>query len=421
MSVDEIYKSVEEFYKEIRNKINGLLRRTRFISRGESWEYARDIGRIRFFIEEEILPYSPELAWRLADKVIKKDDKLLDACDDSNGVVGDELREFVYLWVDSAVLLNKKDSYWKPRVIEQVDNNSFGIKDNLLVETKRLLSRDALLELYNSWKAEYLNHLGEKSDDSFSLDGINYEAKLCETALALDEPEKYLEVYLLDGSEINELQMMTIVKVFIDFKLYERAEELLNSIDCRDRLSDSYSELYKLIYKETGNRDGLILECKKKWNKDSDYSSLKEYLNVISEKEKEKIISEAINIAIQDEDIYRGAMVLLELDNFEKAEELIITHKKELNHLRYDKLLDILDKIALHSDISQVLIYRSLLDDILNRGFSKGYNHAAKYFKQLVKLEQVVEYGDRIENHTDYNNKLKEKHFRKHAFWRRIE
>lgn len=66
------------------------------------------------------------------------------------------------------------------------------------------------------------------------------------------------------------------------------------------------------------------------------------------------------------------------------------------------------------------LIYRALLSDILDRGFSRAYSHAARYYGRLAVHElKIQDWGGALP-HREYLALLWEQHSRKYSFWNRV-
>ena len=73
----------------------------------------------------------------------------------------------------------------------------------------------------------------------------------------------------------------------------------------------------------------------------------------------------------------------------------------------------------------QVIIYRSLINDILDQGRSKAYGYAARYCKKLItfntSIGNAAESYSTLMTHQDYIKTLYEKHGKKYSFWERLE
>lgn len=402
----------EQLFKKLRDEVNRWIRRKRFIPYRESSLYAATISEVEGLISGKLLPVKPELAWKLADKVVKKDASLLDACDDSSGSVGDALQAFVVLWVESAKALGKSDSYWIPRIKELLDENDYGIRDCLLEQCSGLLSQASLKTLYQEWK------------DAFLLNGKNssYALLLKDVAKALKDPELYYSTYKLVYKDINNMLLMDVIEFFVECCQFVRAKDMLES-----RTWDSWEQgraerLYKIIYRETGDNDSLVKEYEDSWQRDPSYESLNEYLDLVDEDQRDELKKMAVEKALLDDDPERGLTVLIELERVELAEEFCLKHINEFNSFFYGSLLHIIKLFKGRSPVSLVIMYRALLDDILNRAFSKGYHHAATYYRKLEELDAGIEvYPVNMESHTDYREKLHEVHFRKKSFWNQVK
>jgi Glutamine amidotransferase domain len=67
--------------------------------------------------------------------------------------------------------------------------------------------------------------------------------------------------------------------------------------------------------------------------------------------------------------------------------------------------------------VAATILYRALLDDILNRARSPAYGRAARY---LEKLDALAAHGDAassIASHETYRASMSQKHGRKSGFW----
>jgi hypothetical protein len=83
----------------------------------------------------------------------------------------------------------------------------------------------------------------------------------------------------------------------------------------------------------------------------------------------------------------------------------------------YEALVAAAETLEPDHPMAATILYRALLDDILNRARSPAYGHAARY---LEKLDALAAHGDAassIDPHHAYRAALSQKHGRKSAFW----
>jgi hypothetical protein len=69
--------------------------------------------------------------------------------------------------------------------------------------------------------------------------------------------------------------------------------------------------------------------------------------------------------------------------------------------------------------LTSTLIYRELLDSILERGYAKAYHYGVDYLKCLERQAKKIEDWKNHIEHDEYYNKVLEKHKRKRSFWSR--
>ena len=68
-----------------------------------------------------------------------------------------------------------------------------------------------------------------------------------------------------------------------------------------------------------------------------------------------------------------------------------------------------------------ILCNRALCEQILEEARSKAYGHASRYVAKLDAMNRKLDgYGD-FPDHVVYMAGLRERHGRKHAFWRRVK
>ncbi|ABK98637.1 DUF6880 family protein [Pelobacter propionicus] len=114
------------------------------------------------------------------------------------------------------------------------------------------------------------------------------------------------------------------------------------------------------------------------------------------------------------------AAFLVAAGQFDAAENYLLTHARELNGDFYGTLLpmaEAMEKQGRHLCAS--LLYRALLDSILQRAQTKTYPHGVRYLKKLDLLAGVIADWRTLESHAGYKAGLVEHHGRKSSFWSR--
>jgi len=67
--------------------------------------------------------------------------------------------------------------------------------------------------------------------------------------------------------------------------------------------------------------------------------------------------------------------------------------------------------------LGATLVYRSLLESILDRAQSRYYHHGVRYLKKLDSLSPAIDDWRGLPSHEEYKENLLEAHGRKRSFW----
>ncbi|MBN2440691.1 MAG: hypothetical protein JXJ04_05080 [Spirochaetales bacterium] len=423
-------------YQQLQIEANKIIRGTHFYRYSESSYFAHEIQMLKEGIRDYLLDAEPELALKIAEKIIKADGRILERVDDSMGNVGPELNDFCILWLQAASKYPAPKDGWIPRIVKLVDNDDYGCRDALLPNSHILLSMEEMQILYEFYKNRYQNITETSGSTSFSH--INSAVNMGQVAIAMKNPQLYeasIRMFSQNPNTpsqklqpehnevVNDMQMLDILKYYFKFGYPDYVLEVIKTREWEDRFRTDVLYLEEQVLKSTGDISALKKVQKQQYRNNPSLERLKEYLKDQNSKETKIIIEEALKIAETDTKLCRGLSVLLEYRCYEKALEIMIIRKEELDSGFYGTLLSLLDQIT-GKDLYliETLIYRALLSDILNRAYAKAYKYAASYYRKLINLDKKIEtYPEAMENHDVFLEQIREKHFRKHSFWKRVE
>lgn len=112
----------------------------------------------------------------------------------------------------------------------------------------------------------------------------------------------------------------------------------------------------------------------------------------------------------------------LDWPRLDLAAKLITTHPHRWDGGDWHILPKVAGLLEHEHPLASTILYRALLDDILDRARSKAYGHGAKY---LGKLALLAGEADPIRpsgmvDHATYLARLKTAHPRKSGFWARV-
>jgi hypothetical protein len=129
------------------------------------------------------------------------------------------------------------------------------------------------------------------------------------------------------------------------------------------------------------------------------------------------VLDKAFARAIDFEQKYRALEFFLNWPRLDLAAKVVVDRRAEWEGRHYETLLAAAETLEADHPVAATILYRTLLDDILNRARSPAYGHAARY---LEKLDALAAHGDAassIDAHHAYRAALSQKHWRKSGFW----
>jgi len=408
-------------YQQLQVEVNSIIRGTHFYGYSESSYFAHEIKMLRQGIENDLLENEPEQALKIVDKIIRADGRIIERVDDSLGNVGPELNDFCILWLHAASKCSVPEDSWIPKIVKIADKDDYGCRNELLPNVNILLSMEEMQALYDFYKNRYQQIEAENNTTSYSR--IRDFTNMGQVAIAMQNPVLYEESILMHSKNPNDMQMLDILKYYFEFGKIDHVLKVIKERKWEERFKTDVLYLEEKVLQSTGDISALKKVQQQQYFNNPSLDRLKEYLKDQPSEQQKTIIEEALKIAEVDSDLCRGLSILLEYRCYDKVLKIIMNRKEELDRSFYGTLLHLLDQIhGKELYYIEILIYRALLTDILNRAYAKAYKYAATYYRKLNTLDKKVNsYPEKIDNHDVFLAQIREKHFRKHSFWRRVE
>ena len=193
-----------------------------FIRYRESGGFARELYDWLDDAEATLLDADPQAAWRLFDRFLRTDERILSRADDSNGSIGDAYRRACGLWHRAAAGLPAGPER-VARVYELHAGNDYGTRDAILDEAATSLSELELRRLARRYEQEAEDTTGEEDDQrSFSA-----SVAMGQVACALQDASLYERSVRIRSPRPNSLQAANIAEQYLRFGPAEKAVEWL--------------------------------------------------------------------------------------------------------------------------------------------------------------------------------------------------
>jgi len=410
-------KETSALVKALKKDIKSLGRSTYFYSYYQARELADEIYQLQMEIENNVLPGSPDQAFKLADDLLDTAENSLNRCDDSDGSVGDVYRDICLLWLKTASLSSVPATGWVPVIKQLADNNDYGVLDLLLPNANLLLSEEELRQLAEYYEQGLRTSLKNKKGD---LGSISWSVNLHSIAEALKDPLLYAQATLLGSPEPNSMQMESMVRFSLSCGAYAEAMKWLE----KDWVGHGWR-------KPDAPRLSLLAECYQGLHQpEKRLSTLIELMDtaptfenfqrlqpLVSEEDARELREKLIALVSNESELYDQLDPLLKLGEYAKAEKIAIKRAIEFSEWHYTQLVSLLDNVPEENGLFRIILLRVLTDDILSGGRTQAYHHAASYLQQLDQLDDEIKTYSPLPDHAAYMGKVKAKHGRKYSFW----
>jgi hypothetical protein len=146
---------------------------------------------------------------------------------------------------------------------------------------------------------------------------------------------------------------------------------------------------------------------------------LRAYLKLLPDFEDDEALERAFALADAHPSASMALAFFIEWPNLKRAAALVERRGGEINPRDYELLEAAAESLADTQAHGSILLYRSMIESILQRAYSPAYGHAARYLKACADLADAIDWAARgVKPHDAYMADLRSRHGRKAGFWR---
>ena len=411
--------------KDLQRRIRAIRNGTRFIAYGETRGLAAEIATIAEDIRKDVLPRDPEKAVAFAEKLFCLDQVIFERADDSDGVVGYELREACVLWLDAAAAVRTRSASsrrdWPAFLCELYRSNDYGVREPLLEQAHRLFREEELRALAARFEADARRTIEDHAAGKIE----RYRVFSSSTAMglvarALRDPKLYEQSIRVHSPDPNALQANDIAEHYLDCGDGAGALRWLSDSvpeNARFERFDLMDRAYALL----GDRERQIEIRTKIYRRAPGLHTFRALAEILPTAERDVFRTRACTEAQSNLNVASAAELLFALGEPGLAEQLILDRAGELDGHNYVLLTELAKTAKVHGRrLAAALIWRALLDAILARGYAKAYGHGARYLLGLRDLAASIDDYRGHPSHDSYESALRLGHGRKTSFWARL-
>jgi hypothetical protein len=406
--INRLIATPNENLKRFKTKLTSLKKSDHFISWKETDDF---VLKLRDLLDDlQMGRPSPNQGLELIVAFFKTDDAILNRSDDSDGMIG---QIYSYdarnLFIEYASSCDEKD-WIEGLLYELILDDDFGVRESILEHAKEYLPKSNIQSLIKKFQER-----SELTDNKYKK-GL-YLRLVESLARQTNDPKLFEKTRTSDREPLSSRDCLDIAHVYVE------NEEPQTALSWAERADEKQcfgkKELLLKIHTKLKNHDEQMTIAKSLFKKNRSTQSFMQFLSIVGEDKKEVILKEELKEIFKENDFSLStASFLVDQQLLEEGEKYIIAHESSLNGDFYGFLLSIVKSFEQAKFwLAASLIYRALLNSILDRAYSKAYPYGVRYLKKLDKYSLKISDWQSFDNHSQYKENLLSNHGRKSSFW----
>ncbi len=345
------------------------------------------------------------------------DSTIFEMCDDSSGNIGEVFRyDAKELFVDYAAHCNDKEKIANI-ILKLNQKDDYGIRDTLIKCAGEYLPEAVMRKMIDT--------LQKRAEKEINEHGKRHHLRLIESlARQIKDAELFEKTRIASWGKLSTAAYIDIAQVYLESSDVKTAHSWLKKIP-ENETFQAYErdKLLLEIYQKQGDFEKLTDLLCRKFRSYHSLDTLQALLDVIGQNKRDVVIADEI-AQIQKTDSLResDAEFLIALGKIDEAEAYLLQRADQLDGNRYGILLSLAESMETENRyLAASLIYRSLLNAILERGYANAYPHGVRYLKKLDKLAVTIFDWNKFDHHDAFKERIMQAHGRKQSFWSKYE
>ena len=410
--VEALLLTPEEAQKRFKAKLAGLKRRRKFIDWRAAPDFARELELILATLREGV--DDPKAGLELVGEFFACDRAVFDRSDDSSGLIGNVFRFHARnLFIAYASACTDK-GFVCDLLLRLHERDDYGVRTELVAKASEFLPPGEMRAL----ASEFWERARGEPPDSYQAGTWWVGVELL--ARQLGDPQLFEKAKLTANPELSSPTCMQIAEVYLENGDPEMALFWMERIPPTDRFrTDMQDQLLYSIYERLGNREKMAETAWRLFRNYRSRSTLDGLLQALGESERERVIEEQAKEIMGGAALsYGDATFLVDMGRLDDASEYLFRYRDQLDGNLYQSLLPLAKALEEGGRLlGATLLYRSLLESILDRAQSRYYHHGVRYLKKLDALSFSIEDWRGLPPQKTYKEGLLEAHGRKRSFW----
>ncbi len=413
--VERLIATPTENIKRFKKKMTSLKRSKRFIRWGASSKLSNELETLLQDLKAGVS--DPLTGVELIASFYETDKGTLGHCDDSSGIVGNVYRFTAQeLFIEYASHCDEKKKITKI-LLKLNKKDDYGVRDTLIDCVNEYLPESDIRFMISEFQK-----LGEREKDEYEK---RHWFRLIESlARQIKDAPLFEKTRIKSWGKTPTAACIDISRVYLESGDIQTALSWIEKIS-KDETFQAYErdQILIEIYKQLGNDKKLTKILFKKFSSYRSIETLQELLNVIGDDKKDEVLINEVSTILAQKNLKESdAKFLITIKKIDDAEKYILERAEQLNGNYYDSLLPLAKTMdSENRPLATSMIYRSLLNSILKRGYTKAYPHGVRYLRILDRLANSIIDWKNFENHELFKDQVHQKHGLKRSFWSKYE
>lgn len=421
----------EAIAKLIDRRLSGLKRARSFIEWDKARAFGDDLRSLNDTIVSELGPAAPGLAIDRLLRFIATHEQVFERVDDSSGRIQDVYYQAIAATGDLAPSLTAPEAGQLPeKIMSALGESTHGYLADVTEAVAPHLPQDILTR----WDADLKDAITERQAEEAAResDGWFYSMTSQWAAMRQTIASARGDLDLLITLEAKKKpHMQDTLAIAAQLLEAGRTSEALDWVrkpggrafgETDDDLSPARVSLEARILEATGDETAAQTLRWRCFEARLSADVLSDYLEKLPDFEDIEAEERAHAVALENATPEVALQFFLDWPRHDLAAKLIVMHPHHWDGGDWHVLPKLAALLEHDHPLAATILYRALLDDILNRARSKAYGYGAKYLGKLALLAEEADATrpGEIADHASYLADLKKRHPRKSGFWTRI-
>lgn len=396
--------------QRFRRKIAAIRNNTKFIGYGQLDSFA---GQLEAVLEDlRSSEPDPCTGLELVAEFYGTDSSVFENSDD-DGIIGDVYlglaKDLFFAYANACPDKEKVVSLW----VKTYSDDEYGARNSLMEKITESCDKPVIALLQNKLMALVVQEKDEKKKQSYANALRSVTSQVKEAALFEDA---------LKGKQVD-LDPSAILKVsqaLLERNEVEAAHSWIKKMP-QNTISHTYEieKILKEIYARQGDSESLLALHYKNFKPFRTLSSFLELLKVAGEGKREEILAQELALIYENPEFdTHNAQFLGDVGMIDELEAYVFSRVEKLDGSSYYSLPQVAEALVKQARyLAATLIYRSLLDAMMEKAYAKSYHHGVDYLHAMDRFSPLIKDWKGYPTHNAFKVRLLQENKRKTSFW----